>query len=143
MNVVAPVFTMRFTAKAVGGMVPAAVVTKGVAVAGSHWGAVTVPPHCKMVPTVLGGNPVPVTVTICPSARPVDGLAVRVTPGSVPVYGVSAKAGSTRLSNTRAKPPILRRRHPTLIPVNPVNPVPAAICVSPRPIKRTGSGAVA
>ncbi len=85
MKVVTPVFTMRFTAKAVGGMVPAAVVTKGVAVVGSHWGAVTVPPHSRMVPTVLAGNPAPVTVTTCPSARPVEGLTVRVTLGSVPV----------------------------------------------------------
>jgi hypothetical protein len=36
LNVVAPVFTMRFTAKAVGTIAPAAVVTNGVVVVRSH-----------------------------------------------------------------------------------------------------------
>ena len=85
MKVVAPVLTMRFAAKGVGKIVPAAVVTKGMIAVTSHWGAVRVPPHSRMVPTVLRGNPVPVTVTSWPSARPVEGVTVRVTLGSVPV----------------------------------------------------------
>lgn len=85
MNVVAPVFTMRFTAKVVEGIAPAAVVTKGVAVLGSHCKAPTAPLHWRMMPTVLAGNPLPVTVTPWPSARPVEGLTVKVTLGSMPV----------------------------------------------------------
>ena len=84
LNVPVLVLALRFTVKAVGGMVPVAVVTNGVVVVKSHWDAVMAPPHCWMVPTVLGGNPVPVTVTTCPSARPVEGLTVRVTLGSLP-----------------------------------------------------------
>ena len=118
LKVVAPVLTTRLTAKAVGAMTPAAVVTKGVIVVRSHWGAVTEPTHSRMVPAELGANPVPVTVTSWPSARPVDGLTVSVTLGSVPVCGVSAKAGSTTLSRATARTPIPRRRHPALSPLN-------------------------
>ena len=114
LNVVAPVFTMRFSANAVGGMVPAAVVTKGRVVVGSHCGADTVPAHCRSVPTAPAGNPVPLTVTTCPSESPVDGLTVKVTLGSVPVWGVSANAGSMRADRARNTPPTPSRRHPGL-----------------------------
>jgi hypothetical protein len=64
LKVVAPVSTMRFVAKAVGGIAPAAVVTNGVVVVTSHCEAVAEPPHS-------------LTVTTCPSARPVEGLTLR------------------------------------------------------------------